>query len=76
MATAPEPVPSLVALLVSRSTDWPLPNYGSGLGPAKGLLEQAEGVLDVEAAEEGLPAVVDVGFGGAGAVTTTARPAC
>src|SRR2546429_561448 len=37
------------------------------LGPAEGLLEQEEGVLQIEAAKEGLPAAVDVLGSGAGA---------
>ncbi|MYR14526.1 hypothetical protein GTY62_38845 [Streptomyces sp. SID724] len=39
----------------------------AGPGPAERLLEQAEGVLQVEAAEEHLPAAVDVFGAGAGA---------
>jgi hypothetical protein len=35
-------------------------------GPAQGLLEQSEGVFEVEPAQERLPAAVDVGRGGAG----------
>lgn len=52
--------------------DQPGPAVGSrrvaqaGPGPAERLLEHAEGVLDVEAAEKRLPAAVDVGRGGAG----------
>src|SRR5438128_6976705 len=38
-----------------------------GCGPAQGLLEQPEGVLKIEAAQERLPEPVDVGWGGAGA---------
>lgn len=38
----------------------------AGPGPAEGLLEQTEGVLQVEAAEERLPAAVDVGRAGTG----------
>ena len=38
----------------------------SGSGPAEGLLEQPEGVFEVEAAQERLPAAVDVGRGGVG----------
>lgn len=38
-----------------------------GLGPAECLLEQAKGVFQAEAPEEGLPAAVYVRFGGAGA---------
>ncbi len=36
-------------------------------GPAEGLLEQPEGVLKIEAAQEGLPAAVDPGGDGADA---------
>ena len=36
-------------------------------GPAEGLLEQPEGVFEIEAAQERLPAAVDIGGGGAGA---------
>jgi hypothetical protein len=35
-------------------------------GPAEGLFEKAEGVLNVEAAQERLPAPVDIGIGGVG----------
>jgi hypothetical protein len=37
-----------------------------GAGPSKGLLEQPEGVLEVESAQVRLPEPVDVGGGGAG----------
>ena len=37
-----------------------------GYGPAEGLFEQAEGVFQVEAAQERLPAAIDVGRGGVG----------
>ena len=44
-------------------------------GPAEGLLEQPEGVFQVEAAQEGLPPAVHVGRGGAGGWRSTATPA-
>jgi hypothetical protein len=52
--------------------DDPGPAVGSfgvaqlGCGPSEGLLEQAERVLDVESAQECLPAAVDVCLGGVG----------
>jgi len=36
-------------------------------GPAEGLLEQPEGVFEVEAAQERLPAAVHLAAGGLGA---------
>lgn len=38
-----------------------------GCGPAERLLEQTEGVFQVEAAEKLLPEPVDIGSGGVGA---------
>ena len=55
-----------------RGDEQPGPAVTGGRGadlrgrPAQGLLEQSEGVLEIETAEERLPPAVDVGGGGAG----------
>ena len=55
-----------------RDDDQPGPAVsGGGIaelrdGPAQGLLEQPEGVFQVEPAQERLPAAIDLGWGGAG----------